>query len=312
MPYSDIPQSEDKVKNLNKYINAVMAFLDNIADKISNIGFLNINPGKKTLAIVFTAAVVLIAMVSGVFVIGEVISDEPTTVVDETGTTEPAVSFVADSQNLQGNFLIALTYEDKIELLGVVRVNSAEKNMRVSFLSGDTYCSFNNLKGTMNEHYKKGGITELVWAVGEYAGISIERYIIADQRSFSALLEHIGEMTVNLEHQVICGQDAASFIIEEGQQTLIPNMMAKYFYYICEGAEKYQEEIIDVMALYAKSLFCNGDEDKAERNFSYMISCIETNISALDFNNYKSAILSVATTDILDNMTVEEDLSSFR
>jgi hypothetical protein len=311
MPCSDIMQSEDKVKDLNRYINAVMAFLENIAEKISNIGFLNINPGRKTIAVVFAAVVVAIATVSGVFVIGEVLSDEPVTEEGITESTEPEVSFVEATQNLTGNFLLALTYEEDIELLGVLRVDSAEKTMKISFLSGDTYCSFNNLKGTMNQHYKKGGITELIWAVGEYAGISIERYIIADQRRFVSLLEHIGEMSVNLEHEVICGQDAASFIIEAGPQTLIPNMMAKYFYYICENKDKYSEEITDVMALYAKSLFCKDTETVSD-NFDYMIGCVETDISALDFNNYKSSILSFLTPEVLDNITVEADLTSFR
>jgi hypothetical protein len=300
------------VKDLNKYINAVMAFLDRLAEKISNISFLNINPGKKTLAIVFTAAVVLIAMVSGVFVISEVISDEPTTVAYESDTTEPSVSFVADSQQLTGNFLIALTYDEKIELLGIVRVDSAEKTMKVSFLSEDTYCAFNNLSGTMNQHYKKGGVTELLWAVGEYANISIERYMIADESTFVALLEHIGEMSVDLEHQVICGQDAASFIIEEGQQNLIPAMMAKYFYYLCENQPRYDDEIVGAMALYSKKLFCSGDEESANSNFNYMISCLDTNISALDFNNYKTAIMSLASVEVLDNITLEDDISDFK
>ena len=299
------------MKDLNKYINAVMAFLDKLAEKISNISFLNINPGKKTLAIVFTVAVVLIAMVSGVFVIGEIVSDEPTTVIDESGTTEPVVSFVADTQQLKGNFLVALTYNEKIELLGVIRVDSAEKTMKVSFLSGDTYCSFNNLSGTMNQHYKNGGVTELLWAVGEYANISIERYIIADESTFVALLEHIGEMSVTLEHQVICGQDAASFIIEEGEQHLIPAMMAKYFYYLCENQPGYGEEIVDTMALYSKKLFCSGDEEKSKKNFDYMISCLNTNISALDFNNYKDSIMSLACVEVLDNITIEEDIATF-
>ena len=109
MPCSDIMQSEDKVKDLNRYINAVMAFLENIAEKISNIGFLNINPGRKTIAVVFAAVVVAIATVSGVFVIGEVLSDEPVTEEGITESTEPEVSFVEAAQNLTGNFLLALT-----------------------------------------------------------------------------------------------------------------------------------------------------------------------------------------------------------
>lgn len=300
------------MNELNKYINAVMAFIDNIIEKINNISFLNINPKKKTLAIVFSAAVILIAMVSGVFIVGELLEDEPTTLPEDSSTTEASVTLPISDEELRGNFLLALTYDEKIELLGVLRVDSSQKTMQLSFLSGDTYCSFSNLKGTMNDHYKNGGATELLWAVGEYANISIERYLFADETTFVALLEHIGEITVDLEHDVICGQDAASFVIEEGHQNLIPNMMSKYFYYICDNQDKYSDEIADVMALFAKALFCTETPEKAQSNFDYMIGCLETNISALDFNNYKAPIMSLADPAVLDNMTIEEDMSAFR
>ncbi len=300
------------MKDINKYINAVMDFLEGVAEKINSISFLNINPAKKTLAIVFAVAIVLIATVSGVMVISEMTAEDPAVTSDSTETTEPSVSFLSESQELCGNFLFALTYDEKINLLGVIRADSADKSMKVSFLSGDTYCFFNNLSGTMNEHYKNGGVTELLWAVGEYANISIERYMLADESTFTALLDHIGEMTVDLEHDVVCGQDAASFIIEEGHQTLIPAMMAKYFYYLCENQPAYNEEIIETMALYSKSLFCSGDEEKTKSNFDYLIGCIDTNISALDFNNYKAPILALAAPQVLDNITVEEDISTLK
>lgn len=299
------------MKNLNKYINAVMAFLDKIGEKISNISFLNINPGKKTIAIVFSIVVVLIATVSGVFVVSEITEEDPTAPSDDVESTQ-AVSFITDDQELQGNFLFALTYGEKLNLLGVIRVDSAERSMRVSFLSGDTYCAFDNLSGTMSEHYNNGGVTELLLAVEEYADISIERYILADESNFTDLMDHIGEMTVNLEHDIICGQDAASFIIEEGQQTLIPAMMVKYFYYLCENQPEYNYETIDTMALYSKKLFCSGDEEETQSNFDYMISCLETNISALDFNNYKAPILSLADPAVLDNIAIEEDISNLK
>lgn len=300
------------MNELNKYINAVMAFIDNIIEKINNISFLNINPKKKTLAVVFSAAIILIALVSGIFIVGELLEKEPTTLPEDTSTTEASAFIPVTDEELRGNFLIALTYDEKIELLGVLRVDSAEKTMQISFLSGNTKCSFNNLKGTMNDHYKNGGVTELMWAVGEYANISIERYLIADETTFLALLDHIGEMTVDLEHNVICGQDAASFVIEKGHQTLIPNMMSKYFYYICENQNKYRDEIVDVMALFAKTLFCTQAPERAHSNFNYMIGCLETNISAFDFNNYKAPIMSLADDAVLDNMTIEEDMSAFR
>ena len=298
------------MEKFNRYINAVMALIDKIIEKINNVSFLNFKPATKTVAMVFSAIVFLIAAVSGVMVIGELASKDPAEVTDPD-ITQVSTTLPSD-QVLQGNFLLALTYHDDIELLAVARLDSEEKTVKISFLSPETYCSFNNLSGTMDEHYDKGGITELLWAVGEYAHISIERYIVADESAFLSLIEHIGEMQVVLEHNVVCGQDAASFIIEKGQQSLIPAMMTKYFYYLCENQPEYNEEIVDVMALYSKNLFCSEDENKTKTNFEYMISCLETNISALDFGNHKGPILSLADPVVMDNITIEEDLSNFR
>lgn len=298
------------MEKLNSFINAVMAFIDKIIEKINNISFLNIKPASRTIATVFSVAVFLIAAVSGVFVISELSSEDPAETTSDT-TTQVSASASAD-QELQANFLLALTYHDEIELLAVARLDSAQRQMKVSFLSPNTFCSFNNLTGTMNQHYEKGGITELMWAVGEYANISIERYILADEGTFLNLINHIGEMEVILEHEVICGQDAASFVIEAGQQALIPTMMSKYFFYLCENQPMYNQEIIDTIALYCKNLFCSEDENKTKSNFEYMISCLETNISALDFNNYKAPILTLANPLVLDCTVIEEDISNLR
>lgn len=298
------------METINRYINALMAFIDKIIEKVNSIGFLNIKPATKTVAVAFGVAIFLIAAVSGVFVINELTSEDPTDVsVEDTTQTGELIS---SGQELEGNFLLVLTYRDDIELLAVARLDSGEKTVKVSFLSPDTYCNFNKLSGTMNEHYKNGGVTELLWAVGEYANISIERYIFADESTFLSLIEHIGEMQVMLEHSVVCGQDAASFIIEEGQQNLIPAMMTKYFYYLCENQPGYNEEIIDVMALYSKNLFCSEDENETKTNFEYMISCLETNISALDYGNYKEPILALADPLVLDCIAVEEDISNLK
>lgn len=298
------------METFNRYVNAVMAFIDKIIEKINSISFFNIKPASKTVAVVFCVAVFLIAAVSGVLVIGEITSDEPADVTDPDTTRSSEI--ISSGQVIDGNFLLALTDHGDIELLAVARLNSQEKTMKVSFLSPDTYCYFNNLSGTMDEHYDKGGVTELLWAVGEYANISIERYIVADENSFLALVEHMGEMQIVLEHSVVCGNDAASFIIEEGEQNLIPAMMTKYFYYLCENSPGYNEEIAHVMGLYSKKLFCAAGEEAIKANFEYMISCLETNISALDYGNYKEPILTLADPAVLDGITVEENISELK
>lgn len=291
---------------MDKYVNAIKG----ISDKINNSYILN--PTKKTITIAFCALIALIAAVSGLFVIKEA-SKEDSTTSEISDTAESTITGLSEDVPMTANLLFALEGDENLDLLGVLRMDSQEKSVRVSFLDSDTYCSFNKLSGTMNEHYKQGGTTQLVWAVGEYASISIERFVIADYNTFKSVLNSIGDMTVNLEHDVICGQDAASLVIEEGQQTLVPEMMTKYFGYLCGNLEEYSDEIAKTMMNFGEKIFCNiEDEEAFYKSFERLISLFNTNVSAQDYVTYKAAIKSMANKEILQKIAVEENLGNLK
>lgn len=292
---------------MDKYIKA----LKGISDRINNSYILN--PTKKTITIAFCALIALIAAVSGLFVIKEAKNNDEDTTAAYTMTNEISSVSAGEETPIKANLLFALEGDERLELLGVMRVDSQEKSLKISFLNSDTYCSFNKLSGTMNEHYNQGGTTQLVWAVGEYAGISIERFVIADYNTFKTILNSIGDMTVNLEHQVICGQDAASLVIEEGQQTLVPEMMTKYFGYLCADLSSYSNEIAKTMMNFGEKIFCQSEEeDSVYKSFEKMVSLLKTDISAQDYVNYKLAINAMANKDILQSIVIEPDLSQMK
>lgn len=291
---------------MDKYINAVKG----ISDKITNSYILN--PTKKTVVIAFCSVIALICAVSGIFLISERTDDNTVTTVGDTTNNLEAVVSTDNEAPLTANLLFALEGDEKLEFLGVMRLDSQEKNIKVSFLNPETYCSFNKLSGTMNEHYTQGGTTQLVWAVGEYAGISIERFIIADYSAFKTILNRIGDMSVVLEHDVICGQDAASLIIEEGQQVLVPEMMTKYFGYLCSDLNKYGSEIAKTMMSYGEKLFCSEDENSVEESFNFIVSTCSTDISAQDYVGYKQAIKALACKDVFDSISLADALSEMK
>ena len=291
---------------MEKYIDAIKDFFDRISDSYI------LNPTKKTVTVAFCVITALICTVSGIFVIGEVLDNDTVTVPEDTTQVGSVFMPTEDEVPMKANIMFVLEGQEKLELLGVMRVDSAEKAVRLSFISSETYCSFNNLSGTMNEHYAQGGLQQLVWAVGELAGISIERYILADYTSFKSILNRIGDMTVNLEHEVICGQDAASLIIEAGQQVLVPEMMTKYFGFLCADISGYGEEIAKTMMRFGSELFCTGNEEDIEKNFNVIVSTFATDISAQDYVTYKNAIKSMADSQVLSGVIVEESLSNLK
>lgn len=285
---------------MDKYISLARDFFERISSSYI------LNPTKKTITRAFCGVIALICAVSGIFVIREMTDKDPTTTAGETTDSLSVIVRTEEEMPLTANLLFALEGEDELELLGVMRLDSERKSVRVSFISGETYCSFNKLSGTMNEHYRQGGTTQLVWAVGEYAGISIERFILADYNSFKSMLNKIGDMTVILDHQVICGQDAASLIIEKGQQVLVPEMMTKYFGYLCSDTAQYGYEIAKTMMSYGEKLFCTGEEADIEKSFSLIMSNFSTNISAQDYVSFKNAIGTLACKEVLGGVAVAE------
>lgn len=290
---------------MDRYINAIKDFFDRISDSYI------FNPSRKTITVAFCVLITVICIVSGAFIINERADTSATVAESTTDYTSGAVR-TEEEEQLNANLMFALEGSEKLELLGVMRLSSEEKTVKVSFISPETYCRFNNLSGTMNEHYANGGTTQLVWAVGELAGISIERFIIADYPSFKSLLNKIGDMNVVLEHEVVCGQDAASLIIEKGPQTLIPEMMTKYFGYLCSDVERYDYEIAKTMMSYGEKLFCTEDENDIEKNFSAVVSTFSTDISAQDFVSYKAALRDLADKNVLSQVTVVQSLSELK
>ena len=123
---------------MDKYIEAVKGFFDRINDSYI------LNPTKKMIVTAFCVITAVVCAVSGILVIGEVVGDDTATTAESS--TEDIIAFVPieDDVPIKANLLFALEGNEKLELLGVIRLDSAEKAIRVSLIDSDTYCSFNN------------------------------------------------------------------------------------------------------------------------------------------------------------------------
>lgn len=288
----------------------IVTAANGVMDKINSIAFLKKTPEKKSVVIAFGLLIVVIALVSGAFVLAEKRGDEGQTTASAESSF--AVKSAADYKELKANFLFVLNDEDVIKLLCAVRLNSDQGTARVAFIDPDTQCTVNNIGGSMHDHLRNGGIKELLWAVGEYANISIERYIIGDEGDFTALMRHMGDIETFIEENVVYSHDGLSFIIEKGDQALTPDMMLKYFLYLCENQPGMCHKIAEMMALYAETLFFDEDGSKIDSSFSALMSTMETNISALDLAEYKATVLALAQSDILSSVIIEGDVSTLK
>lgn len=277
-----------------------------IFDKVSSMPLLNRTLSKKLLISVFAAIVVLVALLSLVISITE--KKENTETTAESGTAAES-SFIPQSSEILGNFLFVLTQDGAkdISLISVVRIDSENGELTFAFLSPDTECSVNGYDGTMQQHLENGGINELLWAVGEYANISIERYVWGDEEAFVKWMKNIPETTLEIKEKISYNHNGISFIIEEGIQTLTADNMLKYFVYLCKE-EGQKSTLVETMLCYVQTLFAS-EEDGAAESLDSIVAYFNTNISVVDCSEYKRALRKIALNLAETKVTVVEDLS---
>lgn len=277
-----------------------------IYDKISSMPLLNKHPSKKLLISVFAAVVVSVALLSVVISVSENRENTETTLPDEISQ---ASSFTSESNEILGNFLFLLTRDgaEDISMISVVRIDSENSELTFAFLSPDTECRVNGYDGTMQQHLENGGINELLWAVGEYANISIERYVWGDEEAFIKWMKSIPEFPLEIKETVNYNHNGISFIIEEGVQNLTADNMLKYFTYLAKEHGK-TSTLVETMLCYAQTLFSSGEEAATE-SLEGILANFNTNISVVDCSEYRKAAVKVATGLAETRVTVVEDLS---
>lgn len=291
-----------KIKNYTEYL----------LERFRNIR----EPGRPFVIKMFICVVAFLATLSIGMMILEGIekSPEETTVpLEAESTTVQQTEISAVSENeLKTNLLFALDNEkDELTLLFVLSLDSEEKESKIFFIDPTAACRVNEIDGDMNYHHKNGGISQLVLAVSEYTGVEISRYLAGDDKAFTNLIRYIGDMEIDVKESVNYTHDGLSYIIDEGKQVMTPDMLLKYFIYLCSDTEKHNESIRSLLALFAKTLFDSGDSQQAQDNFGSVIGYFETNISALDFSENKVAAIKLAH-DIMLRLKAYNSLAEFK
>lgn len=284
--------------------NPLYDTLSSIKDKVASIGVFSRTPDKKTITIAFCAIVLIIAAISGFMVADEMKgnNDEVSTSSEETsgeGTTQSS-----EVKHIDSKFLLVLGDEERIRLLSVVGLDSVNEKVRIAFIDPKSVCFSNNMTASLTEHFSHGGITQLVSAVSSFADIEIDRYLLGSESDFTSLMKNMGEFHVVIDSDITYEHDGVSFIIDSGEQSLIPDMALKYFLYLCDSQPGSYVKLANIMMELGKKLF-SVDDETLDKNINTFISGFRTDISAVDFQQYKQAVKLLATKDVINGMIIE-------
>lgn len=274
----------------------------------------------KFIVIAFAAVVVILAVVSAAIVLSEK-NDRSVSQPDENAAVLAAADTSgAEKPNdnqlpLNANILLALTEDGNsgLELLSVINLDSVNGKVRISYIPTETMQSVNNLTGTMAEHIENGGIKELLWAVGEYADISIERYVCLDEANFADIMKKIGEFEVRIDEDISHEYNGISFIIDEGTHRFASDAMLKYVVYLCQMISTESKTLTDIMAGIAGKLISDEKGNKiTAASYDKAVNCVDTDISAIDIVNYSQAIAGLFDSGALWNVEIEPQTSELR
>lgn len=239
----------------------------------------------------FLAVLVLLLLASGVVIIQEhrkPTSSDPSGVSESLTAAQPADGTAAV---LQGNFLLVFADNNTgtLRMLAVLGVDSEGKSLHVSYVSPSDRVDVNNLNGSMQQHYDKGGATELSWAVGTYMDRTMDRYVIANNDRLINFCKNLGEHELLIEPGVQTEYDGISFVIKEGRQKLTSDTLCKYFGYCCKtlytGGDGKVSELLEYLI---GKLLSSENETRFDRILAKLISEAATNISAMDLQSYSS------------------------
>ena len=289
--------------------------------KISSMSIFQRTPSRKVLIIGFLCIIGVLLIASGASWIKQGINKDNETTADVSETQSMPEAVLPQSQ-LDSNCLFVLTDNDKqkISALILVRLDSLNDSIKISFIDPSTKQNVGNHNTTMHKHLKNGGVSELVWAVSEKYKISIERYLLGDEAAFVKLMNGFGNIEIENDKKISHKHNGVSFIIDKGLQTLTPDMMLKYFLYLSDTIENNKDKAVKAMMIYAYKIFSADasdsalafpDEDKLKESFESKLGYFETDISALDYTRYKDSMRSLSSGDLISKVTIVEDPAFF-
>lgn len=310
---------KEKIEALVEHLENIIASLDfeplkKLLRKLHLEELFEKNISEKFIIKAFGIVLALISVVSVAVVISEV-TDKPedeTTVAEETTEISKVGGFFESRNEIKGNFLLLLNAEESqdVYLIAVVRLDSEKNTMNISFLNKNFTCNIGGFSGTLTEHYNEGGAKQLMWAVGEYTGISIERYLVGDEDSFQKFCNLIGDVHINIPERISHNYDGLGYIIEKGEQNLTPSMFMRYFLYLC--SKDLSENISNIMVLMGMEAFSAEDEDTLEKNLEAFGKYFDTNISAVDLGRFKGALCKMASRENPVTVTIETSFDKFK
>ena len=246
---------------------------------------------KLTFALFFSIGVIMLACVCLLLLLREydfnvdnIIGRKPET----TQTENP--SGIVETVEGSANFLVLCSDNKnrKIHHCAIVHVDLAEKEMKIYTV--DTRKK--NGKQSLAELFESsdGSMLKFKEALEDLTDVKIDRYIRANDTSFKGLVKIFGGVAYDVKRRVEYSYDGVGYIIDEGYQTLTPDMSYKYMYYLSQQNANEPETMSMFLSAMLTNFLTGENFNSADKYYNKLRNILDTDISAFDFSGNQSAL----------------------
>lgn len=250
---------------------------------------------KLTFALFFGIGLIMLTCVCVLLLLKEYDFDIDN-IIGRAPETSSEVSAEADPVEYEGvvNFLVVCS-DDKNKGLHHVAIVSADVGngtVGIHTLDAQRIVTVGGYEASLSDQFKHGGMPQLLFAAKEMSAMEISRYIRATDTSFKSLVKLFGGIPCNVEEKINYSVDGVGYIIEKGRQTLTADMSYKYMYYLSQQNKNRPDEMSGFLGSMLNVFFTEGNLKNSDSLYKKLVNILDTDISAFDFSNNKSALES--------------------
>ena len=89
-------------------------------------------------------------------------------------------------------------------------------------------------------------------------------------------------------------------------------LYVKYFVYLCSNYETAPEKLVEAMIIYGKKMFDSTEDAVLDDSFVKILRQFTTNISVVDFTNYRKAVKNLASSENHVEILLQADPSNLK